>query len=148
MHNVQLVVTKLQLKIGKAPAAQFRSKAAKEDTGRKQEKNIKLAMDALSCRIRTAVRSAGKSIEQVFNSLDTSGNGSLEKQELVDGFKLYGLELTDSVMVPLWPLFDTDNDGEISLPEFRAFVMNKPVDGTYTMVAHCRTWRALRTPLT
>jgi Ca2+-binding EF-hand superfamily protein len=140
MNNVQLVVTKLQLKIGKAPAQQFRSKAARTDNKRAQrkpEKNIKLAVDQLSTSIRTAVHSAGKTIEQVFRSLDTNGNGSLEHQELVDGFKILGLELTESTMKPIWPLFDTDDDGEISLDEFLAFVMNKPVGGKYTMVGGC-----------
>jgi hypothetical protein len=68
MHNVNLVVTKLQLKIGKAPAQQFRSKVAKEETVR-AEKNVKLAMAAVSARIRTAVRQSTKSIEQVGRSV-------------------------------------------------------------------------------
>ena len=76
MNNFQLVVTKLQLKIGKAPAQQFRSKAARTDNKRAQrkpEKNIKLALDQLSTSICTAVHSSGKTIEQVFRSLDTNG---------------------------------------------------------------------------
>ena len=58
-------------------------------------------------------------LEQVFQALDVSGDGSLSKDELLEGFrKYYGSEFNESEVDALIMMADESEDGRVSYSEF------------------------------
>lgn len=54
----------------------------------------------------------------LFRKIDTSGDGSLEADELKGGFRDLGFNITDEEFAVIYPRFDKDGGGDVSLREF------------------------------
>lgn len=57
-------------------------------------------------------------LDQVFNQLDSSGDGTLDWGEFKEAMKLLGIKVPVSKMRSLFAMFDEDETGEIDYPEF------------------------------
>lgn len=58
-------------------------------------------------------------LEQVFQALDTSGEGFLTKEELLDGYrKYYGHDFNEQEIEALIHMADQSEDGRIGYSEF------------------------------
>eukprot|EP00927_Polykrikos_kofoidii_P028171 TRINITY_DN24637_c0_g1_i1.p1 TRINITY_DN24637_c0_g1~~TRINITY_DN24637_c0_g1_i1.p1 ORF type:complete len:332 (-),score=90.72 TRINITY_DN24637_c0_g1_i1:176-1084(-) len=55
---------------------------------------------------------------ELFRKIDTSGDGSLEADELRQGFADMGFKTTDEEFAAIMPRFDKDGGGDVSLREF------------------------------
>lgn len=60
--------------------------------------------------------------KDLFERLDTDGNGTISKEELKSGLSELGMNIDDSKIDSFFSMVDIDGDGEISYPEFTAFV--------------------------
>ena len=64
-------------------------------------------------------------LEQVFNALDTSGDGTLSKEELLDGYrKYYGDDFNEKEVEALINMADASEDGLIGYSEFMLTCVN------------------------
>ena len=64
-------------------------------------------------------------LEQVFNALDTSGDGYLSKDELLDGYrKYYGDDFNEAEVEALIAMADASEDGLIGYSEFMLTCVN------------------------
>ena len=64
-------------------------------------------------------------LEQVFNALDTSGDGYLSKDELLDGYrKYYGDDFNEAEVEALIGMADASEDGLIGYSEFMLTCVN------------------------
>ena len=64
-------------------------------------------------------------LEQVFNALDTSGDGYLSKEELLDGYrKYYGDDFNEAEVEALIAMADASEDGLIGYSEFMLTCVN------------------------
>jgi len=57
-------------------------------------------------------------IRQAFKQFDTDNDGSISKQEVMDGMKRSGRNFTDDEIQAIFLLADRDNNGQIDFPEF------------------------------
>jgi len=65
-------------------------------------------------------------LEHVFQQLDTSGDGSLSKQELLEGYrKYYGNNMNESEVEALIEMADSSQDGVINYSEFMMTAVNR-----------------------
>jgi len=62
----------------------------------------------------------GDSLERAFKTFDADGNGTLDAAELKEAYKLAGRAVTDDQIKDAIIALDTNNDGLISLDEFKA----------------------------
>lgn len=60
--------------------------------------------------------------QALFEALDKDGNGTISKDELVEGLQQLSLMVPEDQVDNFFHAVDTDGDGEISLNEFEAFV--------------------------
>jgi hypothetical protein len=72
---------------------------------------------------------------EVFKNLDTSGNGSISKPELLEGLSQLNMTVEESKVDSFFTLVDVNGDGEISEAEFTAFVsMHHPDNAEFMEV--------------
>ena len=65
-------------------------------------------------------------LEQVFTALDTSGDGTLSKEELLEGYrKYYGNDFNEQEVEALIQMADMSEDGLISYSEFMMTCVNR-----------------------
>lgn len=65
-------------------------------------------------------------LEHVFQQLDTSGDGSLSKEELLEGYrKYYGNNMNESEVEALIEMADSSQDGVINYSEFMMTAVNR-----------------------
>ena len=65
-------------------------------------------------------------LEQVFHALDTSGDGTLSKEELLEGYrKYYGNDFNEAEVEALIQMADMSEDGLISYSEFMMTCVNR-----------------------
>lgn len=65
-------------------------------------------------------------LESVFNQLDKNGNGSLSKEELIDGYrKIYGEKFNEKEVEALIDMADSDGSGEINYSEWLMTVVSR-----------------------
>lgn len=65
-------------------------------------------------------------LEHVFQALDTSGDGTLSKEELLEGYrKYYGNDFNESEVEALIQMADMSEDGLISYSEFMMTCVNR-----------------------
>lgn len=57
-------------------------------------------------------------VKDTFTSFDKDGSGNISEWELREAFKTLGEDITDQACRDLIKEVDSDNDGEISFPEF------------------------------
>ena len=64
-------------------------------------------------------------LEQVFNALDTTGDGTLSRDELLDGYrKYYGGDFNEAEVDALIQMADSSEDGLIGYSEFMMTCVN------------------------
>ena len=64
-------------------------------------------------------------LQQVFSDLDTSGDGSLSREELIEGYRKYfGSDFDEQRVDNLISMADSSGDGLISLNEFMMVCVN------------------------
>jgi len=72
---------------------------------------------------------------EVFKNLDTSGNGSISRPELLEGLKQLDITVEESKVDSFFALVDVNGDGEISEAEFTAFVsMHHPDNAEFMSI--------------
>lgn len=65
-------------------------------------------------------------LQQVFADLDTSGDGSLSKEELLGAYRKYfGADFDEQRVINLLNMADSSGDGLISLNEFMMVAVNQ-----------------------
>ena len=73
-------------------------------------------------------------LEQVFTAIDTSGDGKLSKDELLDGYrKYYGDDFNEAEVDALLSMADSSSDGLIGISEFMLTCVN-----TETLQTHAK----------
>eukprot|EP00946_MAST-07B_sp_MAST-7B-sp1_P003024 g3024.t1 len=60
----------------------------------------------------------GRSVRDIFMAFDEDGGGTIDRDELHDGFKVLGVELSEDEFQSMLSVWDSENTGEI---EFNAF---------------------------
>jgi Ca2+-binding EF-hand superfamily protein/CRP-like cAMP-binding protein len=83
-----------------------------------------LALQTLSAQLRGSIKAAAKkgtSLKQLFETFDLDGNGTLSKLELKAGCFNLSIHLSNVELDLVWPYFDKDSSGSISLKEFVSF---------------------------
>ena len=68
-------------------------------------------------RVRTLLQTNLTRVIDMFRSMDSNGDGILEKKEMAMGLKSLGFKLTRGEMTNLWHTFDKDNSGSIEYKE-------------------------------
>ena len=75
--------------------------------------------DALE-KLKDAMRDSGKSVEDLFNEIDTDGDGTINGPELYKGVKnIVGEALTPDQDSMIITAFDTNGDNRIDVMELR-----------------------------
>ena len=75
--------------------------------------------DALE-KLKDAMRDSGKSVEDLFNEIDTDGDGTINGPELYKGLKnIVGEALTPDQVSMIITAFDTNGDNRIDVMELR-----------------------------
>ena len=75
--------------------------------------------DALE-KLKDAMRDSGKSVEDLFNEIDTDGDGTINGPELYKGVKnIVGEALTPDQVSMIITAFDTNGDNRIDIMELR-----------------------------
>lgn len=75
--------------------------------------------DALE-KLKDAMRDSGKSVEDLFNEIDTDGDGTINGPELYKGVKnIVGEALTPDQVSMIITAFDTNGDNRIDVMELR-----------------------------
>lgn len=79
---------------------------------------MSLDADDLLLRLIEVLAQKKMRASDLFRKIDTSGDGSLEADELQEGFAQLGFETTDAEFAMIMPRFDKDGGGDVSLREF------------------------------
>jgi len=66
-----------------------------------------------------AMELMSEELERVFNKFDKDGSGALDKSELSSAFAEAGRPASDELIAKTFKALDTNNDGVISLEEFK-----------------------------
>ena len=70
-----------------------------------------------------------KSFREMFRAMDTDNSGSLDKDELKEGLRSIGINLSNGDFNSIWRKVDADGGGDISYKEFAgAFDTDKNID--------------------
>ena len=59
-------------------------------------------------------------MESAMQYFDTDGSGSIDRNELNEGFKMMKVTLNEALIKNVFCILDSNNDNEISLLEFEA----------------------------
>jgi hypothetical protein len=70
---------------------------------------------------------------ELFQRLDSSGNGTISKTELMQGLAELNITVEESKVDSFFAMVDVDGDGEISEAEFTAFVSTHNPDNSEFM---------------
>ena len=85
--------------------------------------NFRATIVKLTEQIRSALAATGfDTTAELFQAIDTDSDGCLDKMELLVGCKSFGVHLAPSEIELIWPIFDADGDGVVSLKEFSDFL--------------------------
>lgn len=67
-----------------------------------------------------------KDLEKIFKLMDKDGNGTLDKQEVMDGYEEhFGIQMTDEQVDAMFSAVDIDGNGAIDYTEFIMATMNE-----------------------
>jgi len=67
-----------------------------------------------------------KDLEKIFKSMDKDGNGTLDKQEVLDGYEEhFGIPITEEAVDAMFAAVDIDGNGCIDYTEFVMATMNE-----------------------
>lgn len=77
----------------------------------------------------------GSGPELMFGKLDADENGTLDKQELMEGLDARGCKLTDEEYDALWLVLDPAGNHETSLPQWCDFMGGKDQEAQHMIVA-------------
>jgi hypothetical protein len=84
-------------------------------TCRADQEKIQLRIAA---KFRIMQRQQGRSIRDIFVAFDEDGGGTIDHEELRDGFDMLGIELNDQQFKRMLSVWDESGDGEIDFDEF------------------------------
>ena len=66
------------------------------------------------------MKEEGLTMESAMQYFDTDGSGSIDRNELNEGFKMMKVTLNEALIKNVFCILDSNNDNEISLLEFEA----------------------------
>ena len=67
-----------------------------------------------------------KDLEKIFKLMDKDGNGTLDKQEVMQGYEEhFGVQMTDEQIDNMFRAVDIDGNGSIDYTEFVMATMNE-----------------------
>lgn len=67
-----------------------------------------------------------KDLEKIFKLMDKDGNGSLDKQEVLEGYEEhFGIQMTEETVDAMFKAVDIDGNGSIDYTEFVMATMNE-----------------------
>ena len=82
-----------------------------------REDEVKIQI-AIAEKFAELQRTQGKTILQMFEDFDEDGGGTIDHEELRDGFDMLGIELSDKNFTKMLAIWDESGDGEIDYEEF------------------------------
>jgi Ca2+-binding EF-hand superfamily protein len=80
---------------------------------------------AIRAKLVQTMEEKSLTCEEVFALFDTDLGGTIDKQEFHQGLEELGMTLTDMELDCIWPLFNLDRDGTITVIEWEKFVSDK-----------------------
>jgi hypothetical protein len=88
-----------------------------------QRCNMKTTVNKFTQQIRRALDRANMgTTAELFAAMDSDNNDNIDKMELLRGCDKIGVHIAPSEIELMWPMFDYDGNGVISLAEFTDFV--------------------------
>ena len=87
----------------------------KEMGGQTQEQKIQ---KRIAEKFRIQVKQKGQTIRDIFIAFDEDGGGTIDHEELRDGFTALGVRLNDREFNMMLKIWDKDNEGEIEFDVF------------------------------
>ncbi|CAI2371204.1 unnamed protein product [Moneuplotes crassus] len=91
---------------------------------KRRRDKIYLLDQELFTKILMQIKERGYTIDQAFKKLDTSNDGNLEFLELLSGFQKLKIKVSKNECKAIFSILDEDNNGYISLEEFKAKLVN------------------------
>jgi hypothetical protein len=64
-------------------------------------------------------------LSNIFDEIDTDGNGTLDPEEFRAGLDKYGMDMSDTEVSDLYRLLDANGDGVLTLEEFSSITKNE-----------------------
>ena len=74
--------------------------------------------------VSTEMKLTNESLRSIFDRIDTNGDGVLQREEIMNGFKANGITFRAETVDALMKLADKNNDGVIQYEEFEAMMEN------------------------
>jgi Ca2+-binding EF-hand superfamily protein len=114
MFNKTLLVLKEQKRIDKAEKLR-QAKAWMGENMKTEQKRIQLR---IAEKFRMLKVDRGQSIEDIFVAFDDDGGGTIDPDEMKEGFQALNVGLNDHEFEVMWEIWDDDESGEIDFDEF------------------------------
>jgi Ca2+-binding EF-hand superfamily protein len=108
MFNKTLVVLEAKLELEK----EEKLKEARKwmgDSMRTEQKRIQLR---IAEKFRMLRHERNQTVEQIFTTFDEDGGGTIDPEEMREGFDALGVMLTDVEFEKMWEIWDESGDGE------------------------------------
>ena len=117
-HSTKEKLKALHKSLGELQREQWKINEARswlKRTCRDEQEKIQLR---IAQKFRMLQRERGQSIEDIFIAFDEDGGGTIDHEELRDGFDALGVELNDAQFKRMLSVWDESGDGEIDFEEF------------------------------